>query len=210
MEKFLADMSIKSMQGEARPRGEMLGDLVASSAIGDYFEREGSHWEDGVTAPGEMGAYFALKVSAAGWHSAALVLVDEEKAERARQNHIIRPPEPEPAPSRGPASDAGSEDHWGGTWEDIDSPWEQLSNTFFAILDFVWWVGRWFLGLTSRDAAIAAGERERREGIPEGPAGLGEALVSREEVRYVWAETPFPRLRLPNGEEMPGDVPLTE
>ncbi len=207
MERMLQDMSTKSMEGEARARGEMLGDPVTSTAIGDYFEREGSHWEDEVTSEGGMGAYFALKVSAAGWHSAALVLVDEEKAEQARQSHILHPPEPTPAPTPGPASEAGSEDHWGGTWEDIDSPWEQLSKTFFGVVDFVWWLGRWFLGLTARDAAA----RERQEGgVPGGAAGLAEALAKRAEVRYVWSERPFPRLRLGDGGVMPGEIEVVE
>ena len=210
MEKMLQDMSTKSMEGEARARGEMLGYLAMSTATGDYFEREGSHWEDGVTGDGEMGAYFALKVSAAGWHSAALVLVDEEKAEKARQNHIIKPPEPMPVPIPHAAeSEAGSEDHWGGTWEDIDSPWEQLSNTFFGIVDWVWWLGRWFLGLTARDDAVSR-EMRQADGVPDGPAGLAEALARTDEVRYVWSERPFPRLRLPGGEVMAGEIPLTE
>lgn len=58
-------------------------------AYGDYFEEEAQHWEDGITAENEMGAYFAFKVSASGWHSAALVLVDEEKVERLRQRYIV-------------------------------------------------------------------------------------------------------------------------
>lgn len=207
MERMLQDMSTKSMEGEARARGQMLNDPATSKAIGDYFEREGSHWEDDVTSEGGMGAYFALKVSAAGWHSAALVLVDEEKAEQARQSHILHPHEPTPAPTPGPASVAGSEDHWGGTWEDIDSPWEQLSKTFFGVVDFVWWLGRWFLGLTARDAIA----RESQEGgVPGGAAGLAEALAKRAEVRYVWSEKPFPRLRLGNGAVMPGEVEVVE
>ena len=199
-------------------------------AIGDYFEREGARWEEGVTEPGEMPAYFALKVSAAGWHSAALVLVDEEKAERARQNHIVPPPPPpEPTPNpasehaagddRGEGSDADreeEEDHWGGTWEDIDSPWEQLANTFFSILDFLYWLGRWFLGLTARDAAAATAAGgggdggvggsweiavggDRAMNVPDGPARLAEALVGREEERYVWSEKGFPEIRRSDG-----------
>ncbi len=206
METMLQDMSTKSMEGDdfgrgfaiSRARAEHLGDPTTSIATGDYFEQEGTRWEDDVTSEeGEMGAYFALKVSAAGWHSAALVLVDEEKAERARQAHIIKPPDPEPTPQDAESEIASEEDHWGGTWEDIDSPWEQLSKTFFSVVDFVWWLGRWFLGLTARDEA----ERQRQQevGVPDGPAGLAEALVRREEVRYVWSEKAFPRLRVGEG-----------
>ena len=210
MEKMLQDMSTKSMEGEARTRGEYLADHTTYAAIGDYFEQEGMRWEDGVTSSPEdsgMGAYFALKVSAAGWHSAALVLVDGEKAERARQAYVIKPPDTELTPRNTGSEASEEEDHWDGTWEDIDSPWEQLSKTFFSVVDFVWWLGRWFLGLTTRDEA----ERQRQQelGVPDGPAGLAEALAKREEVRYVWSDRSFPRLRS-GEEEGNGDVRVVE
>lgn len=98
MNLWLRNMASKSERGEAEARGLLLrtGDRRALEAMGNYFEREGARWEEGLTGEGELGAYFVLKVSAAGWHSAALVLVDEEKAERARNRHLmpVRPPPP--------------------------------------------------------------------------------------------------------------------
>ena len=91
MSQWLENMVTKSERGEGRERGLLLqsGHVGASHAIGDFFEREGARWEDGVLGTEELGSYFVLKVSAAGWHSAALVLVDEEKAQRAKDKHTM-------------------------------------------------------------------------------------------------------------------------
>jgi len=97
---------------------------------GDYFEAEGRRWEEGVTGEGEMGAYFVLKVAAAGWHSAALVLVDEEKAERARQKHIV----PAVVRSTGKADE--------GFWTSV------LSAVVWS-LEPLSALGRWLMGLFS-------------------------------------------------------------
>lgn len=91
MTKWLEDMREKMNDDEASERAKMIRRRHegACAALSDYFEREGRKWEGGITGEGELGAYFVLKVSAAGWSSAALVLVDEEKAEKARRKHIV-------------------------------------------------------------------------------------------------------------------------
>ncbi|KAL9593233.1 MAG: hypothetical protein Q9219_007633, partial [cf. Caloplaca sp. 3 TL-2023] len=133
MHRWLADMRAKGrVEGEAKLRGDMVlsvseppwQDPAAVTAMGDYFEREGRKWEDGVVTTGgggsEMAAYFALKVAAAGWHSAALVLVDEEKVERVRRMHVrTLSPEEEREDKKD-----GNEAEWE---EEIDAPWDQLS-----------------------------------------------------------------------------------
>ena len=66
----------------------------------EWIEQEGRHWADGPpsSTPPEhpvsskaaggdydhLGAYFAISISAAGWHSGGLVIVDETAAEKAR------------------------------------------------------------------------------------------------------------------------------
>jgi SCF-associated factor 1 len=48
--------------------------------VSEWLEQESRTWDDRNTGEDELGAYFALRVSAAGWHSGALVLVNEELA----------------------------------------------------------------------------------------------------------------------------------
>ncbi|KAL8717569.1 MAG: hypothetical protein Q9225_005201 [Loekoesia sp. 1 TL-2023] len=204
MHRWLAEMKNKgSMDGEAKARGNMVlsksgppgQDPAAVMAMGNYFEREGRKWEDGVTKGNEMGSYFVLKVAAAGWHSAALVLVDEEKAERARKKHVL----PVGAKEEG----ASAENDWhGGTWEDIDAPWEQLSKAVLGFASWLWGLGRIFLGLTARDERVVA-ERERE-------AEQKEIEDGEDEVRYTWSEQPFPRLRMADGTVMPGEIEISE
>lgn len=203
MHRWLADMKKKgSVEGEAKARGDMVmsinkppwQDPAAAIAAGEYFEREGRKWEDGITEEGEMGGYFVLKVAAAGWHTAALVLVDEEKVEKARQKHVLPPAEAK--------AEANEPDWHGGTWEDIDAPWDQLSKALVGFAGWLWGLGRSFLGLTATDERVEA-EREREsEGQGEDDGG--------DEVRYTWNDQPFPRLRLADGRVMPGEIEITE
>ena len=200
MEAWLQDLGTKAVVDvEAKERLSMLnsGHVGAREAFANYFESEGAKWEEDVTKKGEMGAYFVLKVAAAGWHSAALVLVDDEKAEKARAAHVLEPP---PAKSRDP-SPAGSLQS-NDSYVHIDSPGEQLTNAVYAFYEWVREFGRWFLGLTQRDAAREAAVQHENNGTKrpdEGPRPT-----------YTWTNHPFPRLRLPDGGIMPGEIPLTE
>jgi len=102
MRTWLAYMWRKSSREEGGEHAAMLyaGNEGVRKACADYFEREGSKWEENVSREDEMGAYFVLKIAAAGWSSAALVLVDEEKADQARKAHIVEPlPRPPPSPA---------------------------------------------------------------------------------------------------------------
>lgn len=189
------------------------GHVGACEAMGRYFERRGSRWEDGVTKKAEedknnnnneMGAYFVLKVASAGWHSAALVLVDEDKAEAARTSHHHlarrRSPSPSPAPS------IQSVDSQGFAYEVIHSPGEQLMIGIQSVGQWVWDAGRWFLGLTARDEArgvLQAGDG-KEEGGRSRPGEAAQGTV------YEWSNEPFPRLRMEDGEVMPGEIEVTE
>lgn len=210
MQTWLQDIYRASGQPEAQERAAMLqtGHVGACEAIGRYFERQGSHWEDGITKAehsnnnnnNEMGAYFVLKVASAGWHSAALVLVDEDKAEAARKSHHLgrRPPSPSPSP----APSIQSVDSQGFAYEVIHSPGEQLVIGIQSVGQWVWDAGRWFLGLTARDEARRAGGREDGGRSGHGEAGHGTV--------YEWSQEPFPRLRMEDGEVMPGEIEVTE
>ena len=183
---ILADPHDENEPGaESVPNREIRDRVNASNelrdAYGDYFEEEGRRWEDGITDANEMGAYFAFKVSAAGWHSAALVLVDEEKAERARRKHILSPVEPL-SPPAAPEDDCTSPRSNTSSHAGPASLWNLYA---YAVSQLVWLI-RWFLGLTARDAAAAAA------GSTGGASGEEPSEPAR--VRYVWEDQPLPRL----------------
>ena len=219
MQRWLTHLIHKSNfdGSEAKPRVDLItgGNEAAREAMGEWFEQEGRKWEHGLNSSSdqsEMGAYFVLKVAAAGWHSAALVLVDEEKAERARKMHVSRPEHD------GIAEEEEKEEHVKGqksgpsslaSNETIDSPSEQLAN---AVYDFFNWVrdlGRRFLGLKRRDELGEAAAAAARPGPGEVVAGGitaadsdvdGEVLAEG----YTWDEDVLPRLRMRDGTVMPG------
>lgn len=74
-------------------------DLAKQTMFSEWIEQEGRHWDFGPalqdhpveptldrsepgSRPSHLSNYFAIAIGAAGWHSGALVLLDEEKAER--------------------------------------------------------------------------------------------------------------------------------
>lgn len=91
---------------------DILEDPIKQTIFSEWIEQEGRHWDDGPLTQNEgrdlsqstqdlelgaskdfhLDAYFALAIGAAGWHSGALVLVDEEKAEDTRQKWIPHAP----------------------------------------------------------------------------------------------------------------------
>ncbi|KAA6408543.1 MAG: hypothetical protein FRX48_07625 [Lasallia pustulata] len=95
---WLQDMVAKAQEAEAVPRWRMINDRTADAhiVVSEWFEREGRAWAAGPTPPSSapsstvLPAFFALKVSAAGWHSGALVLVDEAEARRVERRHVSR------------------------------------------------------------------------------------------------------------------------
>ena len=148
---------------------------------GEWFEQQGSRWEEGLhDGENELPAYFALKVSAAGWHSAALVLVDEEKAEKARRKHIKQPSGDEKA------SETTSNGSWPvkrahqGKW----ILWGQLAASAAWIWKWSHSLVRWLLGLTARDAAAD--------------------MDPHRNLTYVWEDQELPHFSwLPNTERWP-------
>lgn len=184
---------------EGRGRFELMersrrGFLEAIHVWGEWFEQEGRAWYRGpqpsyassaqdTAAEADKGAYFALKIAAAGWHSAALVLVDDDKAERVRQKWLVKP---KPCKVN---ENAGNEE---AASKAISAPGEQLAAGIRAIGSWLYEKGRVFLGLAESHAA------EVKEEEP----------VERE--RYVWEGQGLPRLRMANGVVMPGEQPLAQ
>jgi SCF-associated factor 1 len=75
------------VQGKADPdesrnrRALFLEEPDVQGEVSEWLEQEGRAWDQDGGEDG-LGAYFALRVSAAGWHSGALVLVNDELASR--------------------------------------------------------------------------------------------------------------------------------
>jgi SCF-associated factor 1 len=67
---------------ESKERRELFSsDHAVQGEVSEWFEQEGRAWDPDAGEDG-LGAYFALQVSAAGWQSGALVLVNEDLAKK--------------------------------------------------------------------------------------------------------------------------------
>ncbi|MCJ1281496.1 hypothetical protein MMC26_000816 [Xylographa opegraphella] len=148
-EKLLWLSHLSNNKGHENEAEERLGliraaDEEACQVWGEWLEREGRVWHMGPSATmindktydadADKGAYFALKITAAGWHSGALVLVDEEKAERVRQKWVVRPT---------PEIDSSQ------THNEGQNP---LIQAVYGAGMWLYETGRQFLGLAERDA----------------------------------------------------------
>jgi SCF-associated factor 1 len=149
-------------------------DAIKQAAFSEWVEQEGRHWDEGPAAItpstasettkkestgtddyANLGAYFPIAIAAAGWHSGALVLVDEDKAHEVRSKWLT------------PVSASAS--------------------------------GQEQLGEEGEEA-----QRPMPGAFESGPSGPSDADESESE-SYVWEKHGFPKVRLPDGFEMPGD-----
>jgi len=185
---WLEHMADVSEHPEAVPRMRMVIESEqVNGEVSEWFEQEGRGWDDFKDLEDAddhgLGAYFALTVAAAGWHSGALVLVDEERAAKVREKYLVKP-------VALPQADRD---------EAVDDLEEQPSMVGGAI-NWLYRIGRSFLGLNSQTNQHS----DRRTGSDTPKGSLGEDVV------YIWHDQPFPRIRLSTGEEMPGKIPLSE
>lgn len=182
---WLKHMAVASRDPEAAARLRMIfSDARVARDFSEWFEQEGRGWDDFPDLKDAddtgLGAYFALSVAAAGWHSGALVLVDEERAEKVREKYIIKRPN----------SANGNSD---------DTAGEAQPSLISRGMEVLYQMGRSFLGL-SAESDRRREERQARHTIQEQQSG---------DIEYTWRDQPFPRIRLSNGEETPGTVPLS-
>ncbi|KAK8220152.1 hypothetical protein M8818_000568 [Zalaria obscura] len=202
---------------EARERMRMLAETDVQGEVSEWVEREGNTWEErfGGGATGktneqdgedQLPSYFALSVTAAGWHSGALVLVDEKKADRIRHGCIVHEDQTkDPKLAEDPQAQQ----------RDAEPPGQQSGGFIASTLAWATDMSRWFLGLpTSADAAATAANPGLRRGPRHltspfaDPVNHGAATGNGQS--YVWAADYFPRLRLRDGREMPGSAPFSE
>lgn len=150
--KFLASGGTDPQEAVERIR--LCSAPLVQAEVSEWIEKEGNAWEEKFAHPPEeakssgasttsfrtaqettddnLSPYFALSVTAAGWHSGALVLVNESAAAQIRENCIVHeplpfsdpPPQPQPTPTQ-------------------DHPQQGIIPTLLTNI-------AWFLGLTTQ------------------------------------------------------------
>jgi SCF-associated factor 1 len=182
-------------------------DLAGQGEVSEWVEQQGRDWEEkyGLQDQDEdgLGAYFALSVTAAGWHSGALVLVNEELAQKISTACEI----PDPAAE----AEAAPVDN-----DEADN--NNVSTQPFSLLSTALDYGRWFFGVGPYSASSPSSNTRQQSNStrPEGvetrrtPEPTDYGASPREGKLYAWAGDHFPRLRLHDGREMPGTVEFDE
>ncbi|KAF2705928.1 RCC1/BLIP-II [Pleomassaria siparia CBS 279.74] len=169
--------------GEAKERLRMYTTQPSvQGEISEWFEQQGRDWDKDPelqeAADDGLGSYFALSISAAGWHSGAIVLVNEDLAERVRDRCIIKDPEQD-------SEDESSPSHWSlGTW---------IPNSTRALLGFQ-----------------GADQQPRYDPNSGFLDPISHGASPKKGYSYTWAYKSFPRLKLSDGREMPGEVDFDE
>ena len=183
---FLRHMTFRSHEPEARQRLRLaFQDEQVNGELSEWFEQEGRGWDDFKdlkdAEDSGLGAYFVLSIAAAGWHSGALVLVDEERAQKVRDKYLFKP-------SLLPEA-SGDETN--------DS--EEQTSVVGRTIRWIYQMGRSFLGLDTQSVQHGVGPRAGHT-FQESP----------KDPEYIWRDQPFPRIKLSTGDEMPGTVPLSQ
>lgn len=203
--------------GEAQERLRMaIGtpDIRCQGEVSEWIEQEGRDWVDkfGLQEYDDdgLGPYFALSVAAAGWHSGALVLANETLAVKIKEACEV----PDPATKeKAKASSSSSQPATNNNNEGQPSSTSLLTTPISTLYDY----GRWFLGLLPAETSNNpnyTGDNHAQPGATGGfrrntlPVNYGAS--PGEGRKYVWAEDHFPRLRLSDGTEMPGEVGFDE
>ena len=196
-------------------------DINGQGEVSEWIEQQGRDWEEkyGLQDQDEdgLGAYFALSVTAAGWHSGALVLVNEELAQKLSQACEIPDPKAvlpeEEAKGEEEYSNPSSENPSNDTSDNVSTP--SSSSLFSTALDY----GRWFLGVAPYSAPSSSSSWSNTSprqqpndnnattpSIRRRPELADYGASPREGRLYAWAGDHFPRLRLSDDREMPGSV----
>ena len=208
---------------EARERMRMCRETSVQGEVSEWIEQEGRAWEqiyggnDGAKDDDGLGAYFALTVTAAGWHSGALVLVNEDLAKDVAQKCRIAPPQPPKAERE--VEEQGQDETSAGENGDQQPPGQRQPNSALisrALSTTIDW-GRWFLGLpSSADYTPNVGPSTRMSARrdPNNPQAFvhpnNHGAAAGDGTPYAWANDHYPRLRLADGREMPGTAEFNE
>lgn len=225
--KFLTSGGVD--QGEAAERIRMsIGSpgIDAQGEVSEWIEQEGRDWEEkyGISREDDdgLGAFFALSVSAAGWHSGALVLVNQDMVERLKR--AVEVPDDGTANNDPGDDEARSIDDKADAGPSSMIPPEQASDEQGQSLwDNVADYTRYFLGMAPYNVTSATYDpnavhlrhnttatANRANTGHQNPRAMDYGASPREGYLYRWAQDHFPRLRLRDGTEMPGAVPFDE
>ena len=100
--EWLQSLQRKAEQERASDQfwNRVLSEDKEQTIYSEWIEQEGRHWGEGPQGRKDLGessqrkgdfhldAHFVLAIGAAGWHSGALVLVDEEKAQEVKEKWL--------------------------------------------------------------------------------------------------------------------------
>ncbi len=152
--------------------------------VSDWFETRLRNWEkgpedsqDGMTGHVDddgLPAYFALSVAAAGWHSGALVLVNEAKAKRTRDRYRVAAPSSteDVVADNSQTIPTVSATEPGVTKTEGAQP-ENSGGMLNSIISAIKNGARWFLGLpenTNATVSPSSSRAHHRVDAPEGAA----------------------------------------
>lgn len=198
-------------------------DLRCQGEVSEWVEQEGRDWESKFGVRGENDdegdAYFALSVTAAGWHSGALVLVNDDLATKLKRAVERRDPA-ESVASSSKVDEGQAPDTAEAAGPSDQTPASYLSSAVSTAADY----GRWALGLPpynepytipdglnpANNTTNAAGMTAQMANFQQGQHPINYGASPRVGVKYVWADDHFPRLRLSDGTDMPGEVEFDE
>jgi SCF-associated factor 1 len=171
-EKWVANLT-QSGQDEGAERVRMCSSIPpVQGEVSEWVEQMGGHWDkrpDVVKKDDDgLGAYFALSIAAAGWHSGALVLVNDDLVNAITESCSSSQPETSSSTAGTPLGDEDNEPEISGS---------TIIQTLTRLVSGA-------IGLL-------------------GAADTSETTPSA-------ATIDFPRLRLDDGSEMPGEIPFTE
>jgi SCF-associated factor 1 len=177
---------------EAQERVRQVGSVPpVQGEVSEWVEQMGSGWDKRAEVrevdDDGLGAYFALSVAAAGWHSGALVLVNDKVVTAVRDSCLADIPDYEPEVEGEKLPAVG----------DIS-----LAEGIRTLLSNL---GRYFLGLqTNVGSGTNTNEREveAEQHVDSSSPPKGK--------KWIWTDQDFPRLRLDHGVDMPGEVEFSQ
>ncbi|KAL1302304.1 hypothetical protein AAFC00_002719 [Neodothiora populina] len=225
---------------EARERMRMCADTSVQGEVSEWVEQEGRAWEQKMTElgaePGEnardsgdssldddgLCTYFALSVTAAGWHSGALVLVNEDLARSTRERCLVPLPLPsDDTETQSPGEVGGDSTTEAQSRQDTsqgqpDSLITQVTGMISRLTTSIWpaqnpngpmTANTPNNGSVSRPVVSARHDASNPHAFLH-PSNHGAA--DQQGRQYVWAGDSFPRLVLRHGREMPGSCEFSQ
>jgi SCF-associated factor 1 len=212
---------------EAKERMRECSDVNIQGEVSEWIEQEGRAWEEKYGGPNNaqsedgLGSYFALSVTAAGWHSGALVLVNEDMASKVREGCLEAPEKEEEKEEEEEEEYEKTEQREEQEQSDKDNENNDngiLSRALGYAGDLVRWVGGSPHTDDTTPQAPALSEQGRlqlqRDNQRNDPTSFlhpeNHGAIAEDGRAYAWCRDSFPRLRLANGREMAGEVEFSE